>query len=126
MTTQTVKPSALFPDLPRTNQLVDKNGDVMAGWQLFFQQNQAALQANLKNEGFLFPPLTASEIATIEGLYAPFIGQPYNTMLQTLPDISGQSIFDKTNRLPKVFIITFDAIAPNNVLTAAWKTYVLL
>lgn len=113
---------ALFPDLPRDNTISDKSGEMMQAWQLFMQQNQAALQNNFKSEGILFPPLTEDQINTIESLYAPYLTMPYQTMLQNLPDISGQAVFDTTNRVSKQFIITFSGM-PSIVNTAQWRTF---
>lgn len=128
MTTQTAKPQAIFPDLPRTNPEVGKDGHFTKDWSLGFSLLFQALQANFSNEGLRFPPLTAAQIASIQAVYTPYIGSPLpqNQGLQkNVPDISGASVFDSTNRVPKVFIITYDASTPPNVLTAAWKTYTI-
>lgn len=122
MTIQTSKPQAIFPDFPRGTPEVDKQGNFSPGWRNGLSVLFQALQKNFKNEGILLPPLTATQIATIQALYTPFIGGSYQTMLQSLPDISGQTVFDSTNRVPKCFIITF---AGPNIATAAWKTYTL-
>ncbi len=65
MTTQTSKQSAIFPDLPRGDQIVDSNGNITSDWKLYFQQLTMALQTNLKPEGFVMPPKPASEIALL-------------------------------------------------------------
>ena len=121
--TQGRKPVSLFPDYPRPQPAVQEGGAFTPALDLAFSYLFQALQRNFKNEGILLPPLTASEIATIESIYTPLIGSPLpiNT-----PDISGQTIFDSTTRVPKVFIITYDAAVPPNILTAAWKTYALV
>lgn len=67
MLTNTNKPQTIFPDLPRNSPLVDNNGNMNMYWQLFFQNLVLALQANLKNEGFVMPPLSASDIALLTG-----------------------------------------------------------
>lgn len=125
MTQQQPILKALFPDLPRDNTVADKSGELTSTWQLFFQQNTLSLQSNYKSEGILFPPLTAAQIATIQGFYTSYIGQTYQTLLQNLPDISGQTVFDTTNRVPKQFIIVFDSSMPPLVTAASWKTFTL-
>lgn len=125
MINQGKQSQAIFPDLPRETNAVDKDGKFVMDWSLAFSQLFQALQANFKNEGVLFPSLTAAQIATIQGLYAPYIGHPLPNNVN-VPDISGQTVFDSTNRVPKVFIITYDGSAPPNVLTASWKTYSLI
>ena len=122
--TQTRQPQAIFPDLPRETPVVDKNGNFSQTWSLAISQLFQTLQANFKNEGILFPPLNITAINSIQAVYTPFIGQPLPTN-PPLADISGQTIFDSTNRVPKVFIITFDGASPPNVTAASWKTYTL-
>ena len=111
---------SLFPDMPRENPATDKDGHFMPLWELGFSSLFQALQENFKNEGILFPRLSAQNIADIEAIYTPLIGSP---LPLNIPDISGQTIFDSTTRIPKVFIITYDGSTPPNILTAAWKTY---
>src|SRR5579863_3519715 len=114
MTTQVNKPQAIFPDYPRETPMVNNEGYLTDWWDLALSALFQALQANFKNEGIVFPPLTAAEIATIQGLYTPHIGFP---LPEFLPDISGQTVFDTTNRVPKQFIITYDGSTPPNILT---------
>lgn len=54
---------AIFPDLPREKQMVDKEGNVTPAWDLFFQRLVLALQTNYKPEGIVVPPLSATNIA---------------------------------------------------------------
>jgi hypothetical protein len=122
MTTQTSKPQAIFPDYPREQPMVDRNGVLVEGWDVQLGTLFQALQQNFKNEGIVFPPLTATEIATIQAIYTPLIGSP---LPQNIPDISGQAIFDTTNRVPKMFIITYDGATPPNITAASWKTFTL-
>ena len=68
MTTQTQKPIALFPDLPRQAQFLDKEGRITPVWALFLDQLILALQTNLKPEGFVIPQETAANIALLTGL----------------------------------------------------------
>lgn len=123
MTFNAPKPQAIFPDLPRTAKIVDENNQLSPFWALFFDNLIMRLQAVLKNEGFVLPPLTQTVINSIEAIYTPLIGSP---LPANIPDISGQTIFDATNRVPRVFIITFDGSTPPNIVTATWKTYVLI
>jgi hypothetical protein len=122
MTTQTKMPQALFPDLPRESPVIDKNNSFTNTWTLAFSNLFQTLQTNLKNEGFLLPSLNASQITTIQNIYTPIIGGP---LPLNIPDISGQTIFDSTIRVPKVFIITYDGATPPNITAASWKTYTL-
>lgn len=130
---QLKQPQSIFPDLPRASPAVDKNGNFTQLWDLGLSSLFQALQDNFKNEGILFPRLDATQIAAILALYTPFIGLPLpqDAIPRTqdfLPDISGQTVFDTTNRVPKQFIITFNATTPPNpptVATVAWKTFTL-
>lgn len=115
-------PQSIFPDFPHEQKAVEKDGGLTSAWNLSLSSLYQALQKNFKNEGIVFPPLTADQIATLLALYTPSIGLPLPT---NLPDISGQTVFDSTNRVPKQFIITFDGAVPPNVVTAAWKTFTL-
>jgi hypothetical protein len=63
--TQTRQQQAIFPDLPRDKQVVDKDGNITSAWDLFFQQLVMALQTNLKPEGFVMPPQSAANIANL-------------------------------------------------------------
>lgn len=123
MATQTKLPQSIFPDYPHEQQVVEKDGSFTSVWYLSLASLYQALQVNFKNEGILLPSLTADNIATIQAIYTPLIGAP---LPQNIPDISGQTIFDSTNRVPKVFIITYDGATPPNIVTASWKTYVLM
>jgi hypothetical protein len=62
MTTQTKKQQAIFPDLPRDEQVIDKDGVLTAPYRLFLQQLVMALQTNFKPEGFVVPPKPTSDI----------------------------------------------------------------
>lgn len=117
MTTQTKKPQSIFPDYSRESPAVDKQGNFSPRMDLNFSSLFQALQRNFKNEGIVFPPLSATDMATIAGMYTPFIGSP---LPQTLPDISGQTIFNSTARSSYQFVITYDASTPPNISTAGW------
>lgn len=125
MTTQTNKPQAIFPDVPRDPHSVDKEGNFTQSWMLAFSSLFQGLQKNFSNEGLRLPLLTATEMATITSFYTPYIGSPLpqdqsgGTQV-FLPDISGAMVFDSTNRAANVFSITYDASTPPNVSTAGW------
>ena len=123
MAIQTNNLPSLFPDVPRDSPVVDKDGNFTELWYLGIGSLFQALQENFKNEGILFPPLSAANIAIIQGIYTPFIG--VSALPLNIPDISGQTVFDSTNRVPKQFIITYDGSTPPNIVTAAWKTFTL-
>jgi len=123
MATQQPILQAIFPDLPRETPVIDKNGDFNPLWSLGLSALFQALQANYKNEGIIFPRLSAANIATIQAIYTPLIGAP---LPQNIPDISGQTVFDTTNRVSKQFVITYDGATPPNILTATWRTFVYL
>jgi len=65
MTTQSVQQQAVFPDLPRNQPLVDKDGNMNQYWILFFQNLVAALQNNFSNEGIKVPAQTATNILSL-------------------------------------------------------------
>lgn len=118
-----VRLQSIFPDLPREVPVFDKNGDFSPLWSLGLAALFQALQENFKNEGILFPRLSADNIATIESIYTPLIGAP---LPQYTPDISGQTVFDTTNRVSKQFVITYDGSVPPNIVTATWRQFVYL
>lgn len=116
-------PQSIFPDLPRETPVLGENGDFSPLWSLGLSSLFQALQKNFKNEGIIFPNLDATNIASIQALYTPFIGQP---LPNNLPDISGQTVFDSTNRVSKQFVITYDGAIPPNIVTAVWRQFVYL
>lgn len=122
MTTQRQQLPPLFPSVPREYPEVDSKGNFTELWSLFFGDLSQALLDNFKNEGIVFPSLSASNIATIQGIYTPLIGSP---LPNNIPDISGQTVFDSTNRVPKQFIISYDASVPPNITSARWWTFTL-
>lgn len=122
MTTQTKKPSSIFPDYPRGQVAVESNRMFTSTWDFSLNSLYQALQTNFSNEGILFPALSSSDISTIQAIYTPLIGSP---LPEGIPDISGKTVFDTTNRVPKQFIITYDGASPPNIVTAAWKTFTL-
>jgi hypothetical protein len=111
-------PQSLFPDLPREMPAVTKEGNFSQLWSLGFSSLFQALQKNFKNEGVVFPNLNATDIADIQSLYTPLIGNP---LPMGFPDISGQTVFDTTNRVSKQFVITYDSSSPPNILAAQWN-----
>ena len=123
MTTQQPILQAIFPDLPRETPVIGKDGDFSPLWSLGLSALFQALQENFKNEGIIFPRLSAANIATIQAIYTPLIGSP---LPQNIPDISGQTVFDTTNRVSKQFVITYDGATPPNIVTATWRQFVYL
>lgn len=115
--TNSRQPQSIFPDYPRERPIVDKTGNLSDLWDLGLSSLFQALQVNFSNEGILFPLLNSDQIATIQSIYTPLIGFP---LPQNIPDISGKTIFDETNRIPKQFIITYDSSTPANISTAQW------
>jgi hypothetical protein len=111
---------SIFPDLPRETPVTDKNGDFSPLWSLGLSSLFQALQENYKNEGIIFPRLSAVNIANIQAIYTPLIGAP---LPQDIPDISGQTVFDTDNRVSKQFVITYDSATPPNIVTATWRTF---
>lgn len=120
MAGETKQLQSIFPDLPREVPVIDKEGNFSPLWSLGLSALFQALQQNFKNEGIVFPPLSASNIATIQAIYTPLIGSP---LPQNIPDISGQTVFDTDNRVSKQFVITYDASTPPNIVTAQWRTF---
>jgi hypothetical protein len=97
MVDQVKKQQAIFPDLPRDDQIVDmKTGELTDHWLLFLQQLVQALQTNFKPEGIVIPPQIASNIALLTGLTS------YNNI-----------VFDSTNGLFK------------GNIAGTWKTFTL-
>lgn len=119
MTTTAKKANAIIPNYPRGTQVVTQDGRFTPAWHQTFGSLFQALQRNWKSEGFQMPTLNQDDINRIQASYVPFIG---TSLPQTVPNISGQIVYDTTNNVPKVFVITF---AGNNVLTASWKTFTI-
>jgi hypothetical protein len=122
MTINNVKLQSIFPDVPRESPAVQKDMNFTPLWELFFGALSQALQENFKNEGIVFPPLSADNIAKIQAIYTPLVGSP---LPLNIPDISGQTVFDATNRVPKQFIISYDGATPPNITSARWWTFTL-
>lgn len=118
MATQELIPQSIFPDLPRENPVVDKEGNFNALWDLGLSSLFQALQENFKNEGIVFPPLSASNMTTIQNLYASYIGGAYTVLVQNLPDISGQTVYDSTTQITNQFVVAQDN--SGNVTLAEW------
>jgi len=112
--------NSLFPDMPRDSSFMDENGKPSIGWSLGLQALFQALQQNFKNEGIVFPGLSQADLDSIEAIYAPYIGLPLPSQII---DISGQTVFDLTNRVSKQFVIVYDAATPPNIVSASWRTF---
>lgn len=110
--------SSLIPDMPRDLEIVDGNNRLNPAWSLGFESLFQALQNNFKNEGFLIPSLSEENINFIQSIYTPYIG---NMLPMEILDISGQLVFDKTNRVSKQFVITYSAL-DGTVTSAQWRT----
>lgn len=59
---------AIFPDLPRNSQMVDKNGVITDDWSLFFQNLVTSLQNNYKPEGIVMPSQPQSNVNILTGI----------------------------------------------------------
>ena len=111
-------PQSIFPDMPRESPATDKNGNFMPLWEIGLSALFQALQTNFKNEGILFPSLSASSMTSIQNLYAAYIGGSYNNLTRNLPDISGQTVYDTDTQISNQFVIAKDNT--NNVTLAEW------
>lgn len=100
------KQQAIFPDLPRDDQLVDKDGNITSSWKLYFQQLTMALQTNFKPEGIVVPPKIATEIASLGDISAAI----------------GNIIYDSTNNEFKGIVLV--SIGPP--IVTATKTFTLV
>lgn len=109
---------AIFPDFPRETPVLNEEGNFMPLWDLGLGSLFQALQENFKSEGILFPSLSGTNIADIQAIYTPLIGAP---LPQNIPDISGQTVFDTTNRVSKQFVITYETTIFSNILAAQWN-----
>ena len=111
-------PQSIFPNIPTEKPVIDENKNFTPGWNLGFTFLFQALQRNFKNEGVIFPNLDANSISIIQSKYQAYIGGSYNLLTTNLPDISGQTVFDTTNRYTKQFVIANDSLG--NVILAEW------
>lgn len=110
---------SIFPSMPRGSLVVNQNGTWTSGWFSGFSELFQALQRNFKTEGIMFPVLDSSQIAAIEAQYAPYIG---GQLPPGVDDISGQTVFDLTNRVSKQFVIVYDSSSPPQIISATWRT----
>lgn len=120
MAEQKKQAQSIFPDMPRETPAIDKDGNFTHLWDSGFSSLFQALQKNYKNEGIIIPPLTDANMATIQALYASYIGGTYDALTLNLPDISGQTVFDSTTKITNQFVIATDAATPPNVTIAKW------
>lgn len=124
MATQQPIKQPIFPDYPRDSPDVDKDGNFSPLMDLAFGLLFQALQTNFKNEGIVFPALSAANMTTIQDLYTSYIGGSYNTLAQNLPDISGQTVFDSTTYISNQFVIAQDV--SGTVLLANWVPFSMM
>ena len=117
---------SIFPDVPREHPEVDKDGNFTEVWSLYFGAISQSLQDNYKNEGIVIPPLSASNMASIQSFYAMYIGGTYNDLTANLPDISGQTVYDTTTSTTNQFVIAQDSNSPTNVTLAQWVPLAVL
>lgn len=120
MTVSTEPQFSLFPDYPRETPIVDKDGNLTPLWDLGLGTLFQTLQNNYSAQGINIPLLSATDIADIQSVYTPYIG---SALPDNIPDITGTMVFDSTNLVPKIFIISYTG---TNVATAAWKTFTLI
>jgi hypothetical protein len=129
MTTETTQPTTIFPDVPRESPVVDKQGNFTELWSLGLGQLFQALQQNFSNEGIAIPKLTAAQMATIQAVYAPYIGHPLpqnDPSVGTqvfIPDISGQTVYDTDTQFTNQFVIAYDNSSPKNIIVAQWVPF---
>lgn len=124
MATQQLIPQSIFPDYPRMSPAVDKDGNLAPLLDLGLGALFQALQRNFKNEGIVFPPLTDAQMATIQAIYAPYIGGTYNALTLALPDITGQTAFDSATYFTNQFVIAQDG--GGNVTLAEWVPFAMM
>lgn len=120
MATEQIQKQSIFPDVPRETPETDKDGNFTALWSLGIGSLFQALQENFKNEGIVIPRLSANEIATIQALYAAYVGGAYNELTKNLPDISGQTVYNQTTKFTNQFVIATDTAMIPNVTLAEW------
>ncbi len=118
------KPQSIFPDLPRETPAIDEENNFSPLWSLGLSSLFQALQRNFKNEGIVIPSLTNTEMTTIQNLYAGYIGDTYNELTFVLPDISGQTVFDSTNKFTNQFVIDQDGMG--TVTLAEWVPFAMM
>jgi len=114
------KLQSIFPDLPRERPAIDKDGNFSALWDLGLSALFQALQQNFKNEGIMIPPLTQDDMNTIQSLYQSYVGGTYNDLNRALPDISGQTVYDRTTSITNQFVIATDGSSTPVVTLAKW------
>jgi hypothetical protein len=85
MMTQSTKPNAIFPDMPRNTPLMKKDGMMEDAWKMYFDQMTLALQTFFKPEGFVIPQNTTSNIALLTDV-ASYGNIIYNS---TVPSFQG-------------------------------------
>lgn len=103
MTTQTVKPNSIIPDIPRGTKLVKPDGEMDDQWKLYFQSLSSALKNILSNEGIAVPNLTAADITNLKQVNNDGV----------LRGSKSNIIYDSTNNLFK------------GNINGTWKTFTL-
>lgn len=110
--------ASLFPHMPRTEKIVDKEGELTEHWHLSIMNLYQTLQRNFRTTGFLLPGLGEFNIDNIWNYYQPFVN---HILPKSVEDISGLTLFDLTNRIPKIFIITYNS--NREILKADWYSF---
>ena len=126
MVADVINYQSIFPDYPREQPAVDKQGNFNALLDIGLGALFQALQENYKNEGIRIPLLSASNMTLIQNLYNAYVGGPYNTLTMAQPDISGQTVFDKTMFTMNQFVIGQDAASPPNATLAQWMPFAMI
>lgn len=103
---QSRKQQAIFPDLPRDKQIVDKNGEITSAWDLFFQQLVMALQTNYKPEGIVLPGQTTANIANLGNTEGSIGNILYNSTTNQFQGIVLVSLGPPIVTATKTFTIT--------------------
>lgn len=115
------KKQSIFPDFPRGTPVLNKTGGFTDNWHLGLSTIFQQLQKNFTNEGVQIPQLIYSDIQQIQEVYNPRL---INKTLGNIPNISGKMVYDITNTVIKVFIITFATPddPSSEIQDAVWKT----
>lgn len=96
--------SGLFPDLPRSQVVVNKDtGEMTVDWYIYFQQMNQALQTNFNNEGLVVPKQTATNIAGLGNTQSSIGTMIYDTTNKQFKGIILDVAGDPPTTLTKTF-----------------------
>ena len=110
-----------IPDLSR-DMSTQKDGTLNFDLQNSLSSLFQALKSLVSNEGLQLPPLSPTSIANIQTFYQSFVGAQ---LPQNVPNIAGRMIYDYTNAVPKVFIMSIDPTTLFVLPTPSWKTFTI-